>query len=223
MLQVEPNAPVASGLSDDHAGWPWESAPYRLWSFLDMLNRYAFGFYEVVSRIAKLRYQADLAAGSTYSSRRKANEYAIGDLTASLTAMRAECDKLDLTSTTDLILHIESDVSRTDKEYSSGDLRNHLDTLSAAFASELRRKSCFLIAQEKDKYFQKDDLFGPEVSTAFRSCIDEIRNAGNCYALEQDEATVFHLMRVLERGLDALAKRFVVDFSHTNWHNVIDR
>jgi len=188
-----------------------------------MLNRYGFGFYEVVTRIARLRYQAYIRASSTSSSRWKADEYTVGEVTASLTAMRAECDKLDLTSTADLVLHIQSEVSRTDKEYSNGDLRNHLDTLDASFANELRRKSCFLIAQEKDKYFQKDDLFGPEVSGAFGACIGEIRDAGNCYALEQDEAAVFHLMRILERGLDALATRFGVDFSHTNWHNVIEQ
>jgi hypothetical protein len=29
-------------------------------------------------------------------------------------------------------------------------------------------------------------------------------------------------MRVLERGLNSLAGKFGVDFSHTNWHNVIE-
>lgn len=29
-------------------------------------------------------------------------------------------------------------------------------------------------------------------------------------------------MMILERGLGALAKVFGVDFSHTNWHNVIE-
>jgi hypothetical protein len=100
---------------------------------------------------------------------------------------------------------------------------NHLNTLTFSFATELRKNSCFRIAKEKDKYFQKNDLFGPEVSKAFGSCVDEIRNAGNCYALEQDEATAFHSMKVLERGLGILAKKFGVDFSHTNWHNVIEQ
>jgi hypothetical protein len=145
------------------------------------------------------------------------------ELATSLTAMRAECEKLDLNSTADLISHIESEVSRKGEDYSNGDMVNHLDTLGVSFANELRRKSCFRIAQEKDLYFQNSDSFGTEVNQAFPSCVDEIRNAGNCYALEQNEACVFHLMRVLERGLNALATKFNVPFQHDSWHNIIEQ
>ena len=137
--------------------------------------------------------------------------------------MRRECKKLDLTSTADLTSHIELQVQQNGNNYTYADMLNHLDTLSFSFAAELRKNSYFRIAQENDKYFQKDDLFGSEVSNAFPSCVDEIRNAGNCYALEQHEATAFHSMKVLERVLGILAKKFGVDFSHTNWHNVIEQ
>jgi hypothetical protein len=95
--------------------------------------------------------------------------------------------------------------------------------LCFSFAKELRRNSCFRIAADKDRYFDGDNLFGPDVGKAFRSCSDEIRNAGNCYALEQPEASAFHSMRILERGLGVLATTFSVDFNHTNWHNVIEQ
>jgi hypothetical protein len=105
--------------------------------------------------------------------------------------------------------------------------RPSLDTLSFSFAKELQRHSCFRIATEKDKYFEKDDLFGPEVSKAFRSCVAEIRNAGNCYALEQNEACVFHCMRILERALRLLAKELGVTFSGAldlqDWQNIIEK
>lgn len=96
-----------------------------------------------------------------------------------------------------------------------------LDTLSFSFATELRRNSCVRIATDKDKYFQKDDLFGPKVSTAFPSCIGEIQAAGNCCALEQNEACVFHLMCILQRGLEALASRFNLPFGHHTWNDIL--
>ena|ERR1700732_5047986 len=188
-----------------------------------MLKRFTFSFYEVVSRIEHLRYEAEaLTYGAQYTSPKKVYEHTVNGLKATLTEMRDECEKLDLISTTDLVTHIESEVHLKGQNYTYVDLSNHLDTLCFSFAKELRKNSCFRIAADKDKYFEKDDLFGLEVSKAFGSCVDEIRNAGNCYALEQDEAVVFHLMRVLERSLGVLAKKFGVDFSHTNWHNVIE-
>lgn len=188
-------------------------------SLFDMLKRYAFSFYEVVIRIEQLRLEARAMAGAYTTTKPYADS--LDKITATLIEMRAECDKLDLTSTADLISHIELAVKG--KGYSYADIFNHLDTLSVLFAKELRGRTCFRIAEDKDKYFQKDDLFGPKVSKAFGSCVDEIRNAGTCYALEQDEACVFHLMRILERSLGALASRSSVPFDHDNWHNIIEQ
>jgi len=195
-------------------------------SLFDMLKRYAFSFYEVVVRIEQLRTEArNLAVFSGYgppSSLTKADKFKRDSLIACLKELRTECENLDLAHTASLILFAESEVQRKGDGYTYVDILKELDTLSFSFAAELRRNSCFRVGPEKDKYFEKDDLFGPEVSKAFRSCADEIRNAGNCYALEQNEASAFHSMKILERGLGFLAKRFAVDFAHTNWHNVIE-
>jgi hypothetical protein len=189
-----------------------------------MLERYAFSFYEVVVRIEQLRSKAKIWTSVGSSTARSKADREFSELIATLKEMQVECKKLDLTSTTDLISHIESEVQQKgNDDYTYADMLNHLNTLSFSFTTELRKNCCFRIAKEKDKYFQKDDLFGPEVSKAFGSCVDEIRNAGSCYALEQYEATAFHSMKVLERGLDILAKKFGVDFSYTNWHNVIEQ
>lgn len=59
-LRLRPNAP-------DGEAACLEST--RLVSLLDMLDRYAFGFYEVVTRLAQLRYNATLSqAVSAYTS-----------------------------------------------------------------------------------------------------------------------------------------------------------
>jgi hypothetical protein len=142
-------------------------------------------------------------------------------LTPTLTVLREECNKIDLNSTIDMISHIESKVLV--KSYTYADLFNHLDTLSLLFSKELQNIIFFHIDKKKDEYFQKDGLFGPEVDSAFQSCVGEIQAAGICYALEQNEACVFHLMRVLERSLGVLASKFNVPFQHDNWHNIIEQ
>jgi hypothetical protein len=185
-------------------------------SLFDMLKRYAFSFYEVVVRIERARRTASIDSG-------KVNNHRLDELGETLIQMRAECVKLDLAHTPDLISHVESEVLRKGKDYTCEDMVNHLETLASSFATELRKELVFRIADERRKYFEKADLFGLQVNTAFPACVAEITNAGNCYALEQNEASAFHSMKILERGLGVLAKKFGVDFSHTNWHNVIEQ
>ena len=95
---------------------------------------------------------------------------------------------------------------------------NHLnDSLSG----ELEDESIFRIPPERKDYFEQDDLFGSDVGGAFRSCARDIQKAGSCYALEQEDGCVYHLMQVLERGLNALAAKFQVPFDYRNWQPII--
>jgi hypothetical protein len=199
------------------------SGSVSLW---DMLQRYAFGFYDVVCRLEAMREVARISesAGSSYSS--KVPDSTRGELLESLPKMRKECDALSLDSTSDLVGRLESEVPRKGDKYTYKDLWNDLDTLSFSFSSGLKKRIAFLIGDEKKKYFQGADLIGPKVTSAFPLCASEITNAGNCYALEQNEACVFHCMCTLEIALHVLAKELGVTFSGTldlqNWQNIIE-
>ena len=194
-------------------------------SLLDMLKRYAFSFYEVVVRIEQLR--AEARKWSSFADRQRAPEktydFNRNELMACLQELRNECENLDLAHTASLISFAESEVKRKGEDYTYVDMLKELDTLSFSFSNELRRTSCFRIAAEKDKYFERADLFGSEVSQAFGSCVGEIQAAGTCYALEENDGCVFHLMRILERSLGVLATKFGVPFAHDNWHNIIEQ
>jgi hypothetical protein len=61
------------------------------------------------------------------------------------------------------------------------------------------------IASDRKSYFEQEHLFGPEVDIAFPGAASDIRDAGDCLAVENNTAAVFHLMRVVEHGLRALA------------------
>lgn len=198
----------------------WQENPERLVSLLDMLKRYGFGFYEVVCRLERLYEYARIGFNSSYPE--KVHAYKRTELSEALAEMRMQCDALSLEHTSGLVSHAEAQVLRKGEGYTNNELLSDLDTLRFSFSTELRKRLFFRIEDEKKRYFQQDALFGIAVNDAFPSCIGDIRDAGNCYALEQDEATAFHSMRVLERGLKALAKKFGVDFGHTNWHNVIE-
>src|SRR5206468_1241557 len=82
---------------------------------------------------------------------------------------------------------------------------------------------------EASKLFENVNLFGKEVAQAFLSTETafEIEESGSCYALGRFTACVFHLMRVLERGLLALANNlniaFTIPFEYQQWHTIIER
>jgi hypothetical protein len=189
-------------------------------SQIDMLKRYAFSFYDAICRLESLRSSARVYESSSYQKNLYPQDHE--QLLNSLPEMRAECDKVALVNTSNLISHLEAEVTRNGKDYTYSDLLNALNTLGFSFSTELRKRFSFRIEDDKHKYFQSDDLLGSKVNTAFPSCVTESRDAGNCYALEQYEATGFHSMRILERGLGSLATKFGVNFGHTNWHNVIE-
>lgn len=97
-----------------------------------------------------------------------------------------------------------------------------LDGLNDSLSTELENEAIFRIPPARKNYFEQDDLFGPPVAAAFPSCQRDIQNAGSCFALEQEDASVHHLMLVLERGLHALADKVHVSYVHANWQIIIN-
>jgi hypothetical protein len=61
-----------------------------------------------------------------------------------------------------------------------------------------------LSSQEADLYAPLGPPFGPEVGTKFTGAIYDISEASKCLALGRATATVFHLMRTIERALRAI-------------------
>jgi hypothetical protein len=62
--------------------------------------------------------------------------------------------------------------------------------------------------------------FWVEVLERFPAAIDDTLDAGKCLALGQGTACVFHLMRVMEVGLKALAKRLKIPYA-PSWESYL--
>jgi HEPN domain-containing protein len=98
-------------------------------------------------------------------------------------------------------------------------------------AGELRRRVedefssttlCMRIEPDKAELYHGKDLFGSQVSQQFPSAILEMEEAAKCLALGRATATVFHCMRILELGLNSLAKALNINSEHRNWEHVIN-
>ncbi len=85
------------------------------------------------------------------------------------------------------------------------------------------------VAHELKSFVDADKLFGNDVFDAFESARADIREGGNCLAVECNTAAVFHFMRAVEHGMHALAigvgvvpnTKFPLEYQE--WQNVIDQ
>jgi hypothetical protein len=77
-------------------------------------------------------------------------------------------------------------------------------TLDERLHDELGRRILFQIDRRHEAFFDKPNLFGPEVSEQFPSATFDISEAGSCFATGRPTACVMHLNRVLETAFDAI-------------------
>lgn len=72
--------------------------------------------------------------------------------------------------------------------------------------------------------YGKTALFGAVVTAKFPKASEDIQAAGECLALRQATACVFHLMRVMEVGVRTLGKKLKVQISveTETWNMILD-
>jgi hypothetical protein len=70
-------------------------------------------------------------------------------------------------------------------------------------------------------YFHKPSADWHRVISTFPQLRNEIRQASRCLAFERNTACVFHLMRVMEVGLEALRRRAKVRRRRATWDAII--
>ncbi len=79
------------------------------------------------------------------------------------------------------------------------------------------------IPESRVKYYQQAQLFGEQVDKKFKALRGEIAEAGKCFAAGRDTATVFHLMRVMEVGVQRLGKKLgVPDTKEKEWQIILN-
>jgi hypothetical protein len=130
------------------------------------------------------------------------------DIIRTLELIDDGCNRIDITS-------ISNDTKRAIDYVRSpyaGRARTqfHIETITAHIVDELSDRSFFHVPPERVNYYHKPSLFGGDVGKRFSKSLEDIENAGNCFALGQPTACVFHLMRAMESAVERLAVRLDV-------------
>jgi hypothetical protein len=141
--------------------------------------------------------------------------------------MQHDCDSLGFVATGDLLKWVIEDFSSNAHSYDQA--RSTIQNVSAVYQQELSREFFCYIEADKRKYLRSfeesitNPVYGLDTLSAFKSSSRDMALAGNCHGCGFNDACVFHLMRVLEKGLASLAAVFSESFTYENWHNVIER
>lgn len=102
------------------------------------------------------------------------------------------------------------------------DTIDELSYLVKAFSDDMKSVCALTLPLQSAEMFDSPEArFGERALSAFPSIEYDVREAGRCFALERYTASVFHCMRIMEVGLEALST--VLDLNvATNWNNALN-
>jgi hypothetical protein len=112
--------------------------------------------------------------------------------------------------------------------FTYGTLAIELKPLLEAFESDLRKQHFYHYAPHRFMHLLQMPATWAATFKKFPSVEEEAKEGVDCYALEHNTACVFHMVRVVEIGLRALAREREVKFSDkplewANWQPVLDQ
>ena len=107
---------------------------------------------------------------------------------------------------------LSREIDRALKSYKDGAITDRLQTelerLGSQFHDELNSRYFLPLSRFAENYYGQKTAFGEAVAEKFPEASEDIENAGNCLAVGQNAACVFHLMRAMEVVVQKYARRF---------------
>jgi hypothetical protein len=210
---------------------PWIARPYDLVSWWDMEKFSAHAFFLMGELLEQIRLSyapktpADTAGGpptSQWSDKPdeivQPNE--IAGLKELLVAITSKCDDINLRMSRKFT---EAFYLELDQPIAVRRIAEQLGHLIDLIRMEMEDVLFLYVPTQQTEFYNKTDLLGKDVSTKFPALQFDIVEAGNCYALGRGTAAVFHLMRIMEVGVQEFGKKLSVSLvNEKNWQNILD-
>lgn len=185
--------------------------PGRLISLYDVLRFHAHKFIELARLMAEIRKELAITIDKGQT---RVPETGASRITAGFGALAQSFRDVGLFVS-------EATLNRVVSHFKAGshinkDTINSIESLENVMIDELGQKIIYLIPQEKSKHLNEEAPFGSDVLSNFSSATHDIAEAGHCYAVGRNTACVFHCIRVLELGLNALAVSLGISYPIEN-------
>jgi hypothetical protein len=100
---------------------------------------------------------------------------------------------------------------------------NDLRQIRSDFETILEQRFFYYLRPDLKELWGTPELFGPQVAKKFRDAANDIEHAGNCLALGESTACVFHLMRAMETAVRRLGERLHVTINPKDtWGKILN-
>lgn len=199
-----------------NAALPWQ-AHHGLIKAYQLIRLYGEQFARIISTLSFLggiiAYAKEVGGGITIGD---GNRH---DVIKHLENLCAQLQELEL----DMSLSSARELLAAIKENKETEWEFLLRDLHRRIFEQLESVVVLTVPTAKKKYYESHCvLFRQTVLEKFPSIVREADEAAKCFALGRETACVFHLMRILEIGLQALAVALGVPHDKQNWENIIN-
>jgi hypothetical protein len=176
----------------------------------------AAAFYDFGIRLATGRRNAELGLDTSMSE----DEWKKVEGYKTLKKVKAECEAIGLRFSAMCIGEFLKSIRG---RVTSKQLIQALKETENSIRREMSLVNFFYMPSEQADYYIQDNLFGAKVSTKFPSIQFDMIEAGNCFAMGRGTACVFHLMRIMEVGVQDFGTKLGVSLTNEkNWQNILD-
>ena len=196
---------------------PWALAPYCLISWWIMEQFSADAFYRIGISLSELdsaveKYPRDSNVGGS----------GLADaFRQMLDAIHIQCLKIDLKVSLGCADELLDMLLR--HPFTIRELQDGLRELRNTIRREMEVCFFFYMPSRQTELYDQKELFGSLVNTKFPSIQYDMIEAGDCYAMGRGTACVFHLMRIMEVGVQAFGSKLgVLLVTDKNWQNILD-
>jgi hypothetical protein len=191
----------------------------------DMITFSLYEFYVALRSIRERRdtmHDWGLRHGQTEALTKSTRTWVL----VPLQLLQQACDRVELCATSQRLKEIQYRLEGVTPGCTYQIIEAELQGLETTLVADLERHAFAYIPLGRVRFCEHDSLFGERAKKALPSADYDIREAGNCLAVGAFTASVFHLMRVVERCLRALAKERHVTFGDPielqQWQQIID-
>jgi hypothetical protein len=199
---------------------PWTANPFGLVSLMELLEFCAGEYWRLAGLLGQLIVQLDtFKTGKALPGPQFYQNFG-----GSLGNVAREVKSLGLPMAQKQIDHLKAYLDDNPSQTTFDGLYNLVTGIHSRVMDELDEKAFLMLPSDRKRlYSQPEPLFGTDVEKKFPSMSEDIAEAGKCLALNRSTASVFHLMRVMELGVqhlgDALGVKLVQE---KNWQPILD-
>lgn len=214
---------------------PWETNPYRLISWWEMEQFSARAFYQIGRLLGRLREGYSNPVPTSEESilfpAQRAEAALDRQLSAEdrsgycefMSAVEKQCNAIGLKMSVIATSRAKSKAESPDFGFTNRDADKELEKVDERIRDEMAGHLFMHVPQGQADYYDQKELFGLQVNTKFPGIQFDMVEAGNSYAAGRATACVFHLMRIMEVGVQEFGNKLGVPLANEkNWQNILD-